>query len=285
MIEQPEDVSFRKLGRLGDDAVVGIGNDGAFVSRAGGLWERLEIADRDLYRYVELPVGGLVIVTVTNETARGWRPEYSGIVLGARGEVVGRLPFPGVVYDAARIDDQVALLGGQGVSYLEPGPSLKAGPSSRGRETQLLAGDRDGLIFCRKKAGYPSLEKTATAGCRSTAGWSFDGDWWGLKPIRCGGWLVESVEGKQDLRARVKLRNLASGKEEVSKKLGGGLLVCLRDGEVWDTVTRKVYALPSLLPAGTANCGGGASETVVAMGDRTLCLDSGGKVRNLVRSR
>ena len=94
---------------------------------------------------------------------------------------------------------------------------------------------------------------------------------------------MESEE-KGDKRTTLRVRTLASGAIVTSRRFGGGPLLCLNDRELWDTTTRKVFSLPSLKAAGKATCAGGGAEAVLALGDRSICLDAEGKVHDLVRS-
>lgn len=148
--------------------------------------------------------------------------------------------------------------------------------SLRPRELELPVATKDAQVVCRKRLGRPvhlGEEEPAAAGCRSSLGWAFEGNWGYFSPLSCAGHLIEFEDRAAQPRGQQRwqsltLRNIQTGKARSTWKGSGRQLACWQDKVLVEIETGRLWQLPSLQSSGVARC---ASQPAALWGQGPDC--------------
>jgi hypothetical protein len=204
-----------------------------------------------------------------------WKTPGSSVARWAAGD--------GSFTDVSFGDSGAWVMHDQDLSRVDLQGQVAAHAAIQSRESQILLGDLQSWVVCRKTSGRPmplSGGDTGGARCRSSAGWSFNGTWFRHPPLACGDNLVqfdESPEHREWIGLAV--RDRASGAERTKRVATGQRLTCLDDTTLIETETGRRFALPNLATMPPLNCGQTPVRHWAVAGKKIWCIDALGALR------
>jgi hypothetical protein len=148
-------------------------------------------------------------------------------------------------------------------------------------------------VVCRKRLGRPRRmgePRDARARCRSSAGWTFNGNWGYFSPVYCGGYLVQFEDEPGQAKGqhqwhRVIVRSAVSGDIVQTRDATGGNVSCWQESALVEVDSGRIWNLPSFEQTHTIHCGE-ESAAVWAEGKACpWCVGASGFLHRVVDSR
>jgi hypothetical protein len=253
----------------------------AIVKHAGE--QPVALAGQKVSRVVARPRDKIYIVAETSvPDADGYTPKESVHLVDENGSLLESWPVPEGVLDIAAPTRRAYVLTFDGLMRLDPNHGRVVLEPRQPRETQLLLGLQGDLILCRANDERESAHlkpDEARARCRSRSGWVFEGSWSSVKPVVCGEWIIEPVQGvRASETSSIRVRSLVDGRVAAEAPVRMKELACVSGGAVLDRASGRALSLPDLDKQMSVTCGGQRVVAVTQHGSPAMCISARGKV-------
>lgn len=149
-----------------------------------------------------------------------------------------------------------------------------------GRARQILSA---GYVLCRERWASESfdLRVNASAGCESSAGWRFEGNWFSHPPLACDGRLIEFLTPSGNKQwSRMIIRDLGTGAIQATVQERGMDATCMHD-RVVEVATGRSWAAVDGRRLPRLTCGQRKPKLWAASKNLALCMDQAGELHEV----